>query len=56
MSEIIDSLLDKYKKSLRSEESITPELIESLEQELGKDAPNAESLAGLIRSQKSSEK
>jgi hypothetical protein len=52
MSEIVDSLLEKYKALLVSEVSISQELIDALELELNKDTPNAESLAVLIKNPK----
>lgn len=52
MSEIVDSLLEKYKALLDDETTVSPELVTALERELIKDSPNAETLAELIKNPK----
>lgn len=55
MSEIVKTLLEKYREQLTEEGSISEELISAVEIELSKDQPNAESLADLIKKTKKSE-
>lgn len=52
MSEIVDSLLEKYKALLAAEDSISTELVTALELELAKESPNPETLAELIKKPK----
>lgn len=49
MSEIVDTLLNDYKDLLGKESSISSEIVAALKAELGKEQPNANVLAEILR-------
>lgn len=51
MSEIVKTLLQKYKELLTKDGSIGEEMITALEKELSKEQPNADLLAEIVRKQ-----
>ena len=52
MSQTEKTVMKLFKESLEKKEEITVKLIESLVQELEKETPNAERLAGIIKLKK----
>lgn len=52
MSEVENEVLEKFKKAIAKEDSVSPELVKALSAELSKESPNAELLADIIKLKK----